>query len=94
MILYRVPSGYNHSPGTTAADVVQYEQRELGNNLGIRGSVLKSLAQFPASRINWYCLMYKDALRYGYTVEQYNITDDSVIIATDGDGGYLILQAQ
>ena len=89
MRLYRSETNYRHGPGTTAADVVRYEQDELGNDLGVGPYTLAFLDTAPASRLVWFCKCRADAERYGKEVKAYDVS--GCILAEDGDGGVLVL---
>lgn len=101
---YRTETGFE--PKGTAADVIRFEQDELGNDYGVTGEQLKELEKRPASDITWVGRTKEDVARYGVETEReptpeeiQNIPDDiseivkgGKIIATDGEGGYLVLK--
>jgi hypothetical protein len=97
---YRVESGFSNLRDTTAGDVVRFERDELGN-VGdfahITDEKLKELNNYSAHDIAWYTKNFEDAKRYSETddfsdIEEYELSGE--IIATDGDGGYLVLNNQ
>ena len=91
---YRTYSGYKPSKTDTAADVVRYEQEELGNELGISDDIIKELESYPAGRVVWITRTKTAAKRYGEPVT-INIPPGSRILCPDdGDGGSLIFLAQ
>jgi hypothetical protein len=89
MITYRAYTGYTHSKGVTAADVIRYERDTLGNRIDIPDRLLDSLENDPAEAVIWVTYREEDALRYGTEIEEIDIPSDALLIAEDGDGGYL-----
>ena len=87
---WRSPSGYEHAPGTTAGDVVRYEQDELGNPLGISDDVIAALDGVPADYLIWVARTKKAAEHYGGP-RPFQLGPHAVVIAEDGDDGYLVL---
>lgn len=106
---YRVETGLGSSADETAADVIRFEQEELGNDLGVSKEKLAELEKRPAKDIIWVGKLKEDVARYGVeagkeetiTPEQVESLVDEVtgtveggeIIATDDEGGYLILKS-
>jgi hypothetical protein len=90
---YRVPSGYSHDHGTTAAYVIRFEN-EMGNDLKVSPEVLKRLETLPANSLEWATKTRKAAERYGdkEEVELVDLGCHPEIIAEDGDDGYLVLK--
>ena len=93
---YRVDTGYQHDPGTTAADVIRYEL-SLGNPVEsyVSGDMLEKLEQFPASYVIWVTHNREDAERYaedGSEITEIALT--GTIVGEDGDGGYLVFKGQ
>ncbi len=88
---YRGESGYAHEPGQTAADVMRYEQEELGNDYGIAAEMYAELENYPATDLVWVTKQKGIAARYG-SPEEVPIPEGSRIIATDDEGGYLVLK--
>jgi len=88
---WRADTGFK--PSGTAEDVVRYEVEELGNeDIGEQARRTGiDLSRFPASQIVWVTKNKSVARHYG-EVEEYHIPQNSKIIATDGDGGYLVLK--
>ncbi len=91
---YRAPSGYQHRPGTTALDVILYEAEELGNSDILEQALTKAsratLASHPWSDVIWLTHSKRAAGRYGHP-ERVEIPKGSIVLAEDGDGGYLYL---
>lgn len=76
----------------SAGDVARYERDILSNDMPIVGDVLAFLDTLPASRIVWACRRRHDALRYGPEVDRIPSGDIAgVLVASDGDGGSLLL---
>ncbi len=88
---WRAETGYRHSVADTAADVVNYEQNELGNPLGVPAETVAELHNRPAGDLVWVTRTRKAAGRYGYP-EKYLLPAGSKAIAEDGDGGFLVLK--
>ncbi len=86
---YRAETGYRHDPGQTAGDVVRYEQEELGNDYGIGKDRLTYLDRFPAQAIKWVAKSKRVAAHYN-GASPIDV-EGHIIIAEDGDGGYLVL---
>ena len=86
--------------GKTAGDVVRFERDELGN-VGdfahITDEKLRELDNYSAKNIAWVTKTFEDAKRYSETpdfsdIDEFELSGE--IIATDGDGGYLVLNNQ
>lgn len=75
----------------TAADVVRFEQEELGNDLGVPVDVWPLLEAASARDVVWVCRNEHDALRYGGDVRELRLYQAVVVCAEDGDGGMLVL---
>jgi len=88
---YRSETGYKHEKGDTAEDVANYEQKELGNKLGVTNAVLAELKNYPATDLVWVTKTKGAAGRYG-TPADIALPQGSRIIGTDGEGGYLVLK--
>ncbi|MGV8845819.1 MAG: amidoligase family protein [Propionicimonas sp.] len=84
---------------TTAADVVEYEQGELENELGINQATIEALRGVSHSDVTWVTANATDADQYAFDGEGEPIADvercewdrPALVLATDGDGGYLVL---
>jgi hypothetical protein len=76
--------------GATVADIVRYEQDELGNDINVTKATLKKLEKIPATRSIWVTKTKRDAQHYG-TAYEVNLGDDCVAVGMDGDGGYLVV---
>lgn len=101
---YRVESSNLGIPrGATAKDIVDFEADELGNE-DIREQAIAmgvDLSQYPAESAVWVTDNQEDADYYlpeeergqqPSLIEESDISKDNVIIATDYQGGYLVLQ--
>lgn len=88
---WRVDTGYRHARGSTALDVVNYEQVDLGNDIKFDPSLTLELSSRPADDLVWVTKTKKDASRYG-SPQKYAVPNGSIIVGEDGDGGYLILR--
>lgn len=92
---YRAETGFIQDKGTTAADVVKFEEEELGNFEDFKHltpEVKSELAKYPAKDIAWITKNKEDAETYGVVDEVYDLGKNPKIIAEDGDGGYLVLK--
>lgn len=89
---FRVDTGFKQERGTTAGDVVRFEQDELGNDLGADAELLEELDRYPALDLVWVVPSRETALRYGEEVAQVNLGLDPRIVAEDGDEGYLVIR--
>jgi len=90
---WRSETGYQHDRGSTAADVVRYEQDDLGNDLGVSDGLLSELETISAEdgrTLVWVTRTKKDAARYG-GAKPFPVSPGAVILAEDGDGGCLVL---
>jgi hypothetical protein len=94
-VVWRVETGFRHDPDTSAADVVRYEQEELGNPLGIVPPLLLDLDAYPAAALLWVAFTRADALRYGNQADLIELQLDipAYVLAEDGNGGYLLFFA-
>lgn len=89
---WRAKSGYRHDAGATARDIVEYEQTELGNNIGVSASDMEALSLVPADRCLWVCRTRHEAMRYGKP-EMVDVGANAYIVAYDWSGGYLVVRA-
>ena len=89
-VAWRADSGFRHDAATSAADVIRYEQDELGNPLGITAALILELENYSAASLVWVTFQRHDAARYGKP-ERVKIDGQAYVIAEDGDGGFLIL---
>ena len=93
---FRSHSGLRHDRGCTAFDVVNYEGVELGNDYILEQAKnnvnLDDLKTRHASALVWVTRTKKDAARYG-TPELVTVPEGSRVVATDPDGGLLVLKA-
>lgn len=87
-------------PGASAADVIQYEQGELGNSLNVPRFLLNELTakQIPARDIVWICRTRHAARRYSGRQRGQPYKEDvsplALVVASDGEEpepGYLVL---
>lgn len=81
-------------PGTSAVDVVRYEQEELKNELDVPDFLLHELeqARLGADQIVWVCRTRDHARRYGRPYRE-PFGQHAIVVATDGEDerGYLVL---
>ena len=87
---WRVESGYDRG-GESIADQIEFEEKELENDYiaeQMRENIPTSELQETASRLIWITQYRKDAEIYGQPEE---IHCKGCIVATDEQGGYLIL---
>lgn len=79
--------------GASVADVIRYEQEELGNDLDVPEWVIEELESIPARAVVWVCRTKAHARRYGNVAYQERFDPGAaLILATDQDNGYLILE--
>jgi hypothetical protein len=88
--VWRAETGFKHDKGTTAADVVRYEQVELGNKLGVSAAKIKELENYSAENLRWVTTTKKAGLKYGKP-QKTPIGKQTELIARDGEGGLLLL---
>jgi hypothetical protein len=87
---YRAESGLIIK-GETAQDIVNFESYELGNtDIKQQAESLKiDLSKIQEKNVVWVTQKKDDAKYYGEP-ELYHIPKNSIVLATDGEGGYLI----
>ncbi|KKK86988.1 hypothetical protein LCGC14_2757740, partial [marine sediment metagenome] len=87
---FRAPTGTKVEG--TAADVVRYEQEELGNDLGVTSEQLKELENRPASDIVWVTRDKAEAARYAQQDVDAKVTPDDLaaVEEVDAAGGRII----
>jgi len=84
----------------TAADVIRFEEGELGNVLGVSRELLKELENYSARDVIWVTKEKKDAAYYlseGMTkkdISEVTSVKGGRIIASDEQGGFLVLRVQ
>lgn len=83
---YRAETGFQLEG--TAADVVRYEEEELGNELLVPSDVRACLARMPASAIIWVCISVEEARYYGDEIVPVWY---SQVVGSDGEGGFLVV---
>ncbi len=81
--------------GRTAADIINYERDELGNDDTARAFVIAKcrkmdLSKIPASSLLWVTPKREVAAHYG-DVRTTHLTKKALVLAADGDDGYLVL---
>lgn len=92
-VLYRGGPDSNMPSGMTLADVIRYEQEELGNEFDV---VYSFPSDYPASKLVWLCRTPEQAAHYGQSeedVHEVDVPEGSKIVAefTDEiDGGILV----
>ena len=93
----------NYDNELTAADVVEYEQDELGNDIGVDPMLLPFLRKLDAAALWWVCPLEEDAKRYETnddgdvlgeaSYEKFRLP--ALVIGNDGgDGGLLVLRLE
>ena len=87
---FRTPTGTTVKG--TAADVVRFEQDELGNDLGVSEEQLKNLETRPASDIVWVTREKVEAARYAQEDVDSEVTADDLTAVEEVDvvGGEII----
>lgn len=87
---FRSPTGFKQTRGTTAIDVVNFEEQELGNDLKLSKELREKLKTIPAERVIWVTRTKGQAQKYGENVEEINTAGGQVL--TDlGEDGMLVL---
>lgn len=86
---YRADTGFTHPKGRTALDVVNYEMKELRNEIGFNKVNIELCRNTPAAYCQWVTFNEDDAERYG-DVETI-LLNNPLIIGEDGKGGYLVI---
>lgn len=91
--MYRVETGYRQR-NSTAWDIVQYEQEEMGNDIGFPEEFIELAKRTQASECIWMTISRKAALRYsedrGRDIQTFDVRNE-LCIGEDGDEGYLML---
>jgi len=94
---YRAESGLL-AKGKTAQEIVDFEAKELGN-VDVKGKAEElakelgiELKNVSERDIVWVANTLEKAQDYGEDAEKVEISKDNIILAEDGDGGFLILQ--
>jgi len=80
--------------GKTAKEIIDFEADELGNE-DIRtqaNSLGLDLKNIPEKDVIWVTKNQKNAKDYGEEVDQVELGPNPLILATDGQGGYLIVK--
>lgn len=90
---YRADTGYNHRDDVSAYDVVKFETDELGNEdmMTQAKPFIQELKKSKAKNIAWFTKDKEVAERYG-TPDEIIMPEGYKVIATDNDGGYLLLK--
>lgn len=97
---YRVDTGFIQGNKTSALDVINFEENELGNKEygHLSSEQRNALKNYNAKDIVWVTKLKSDAARYSEgdisSVEDYTnqLGDNPKIITEDGDGGYLVFR--
>jgi hypothetical protein len=89
--VFRVASGYSHGRNVNVGDIIDYETKELGNELTVFDITLFSE---PARRSIWVTFdsataqeYLRDTLDTVSTLEVSNVR----VVASDNSGGYLVI---
>jgi ribonuclease BN (tRNA processing enzyme) len=95
---YRVDIPNWGIPGNaTAGDIVRFEQKELGNDLGVSDDLIRELDKYRYSDVVWVTKKKADAEYYlseGMTkadISEFTLGRGARIIADDKQGGFLVL---
>ena len=96
MIYWNRPYGWRAGTryiesGASAADVIRYEQEELGNDLDVPAFLLNELERIRSSCVVWVCRTKRHAARYGQPYKE-DFGTQALILANDQDNGYLLLE--
>jgi len=86
-VFYRGGGEGSMPRGKTAQDVINYETKELGNNIQIEPNI--KLGEIPSEKLVWLTEEEKDAIEYG-DVDEIELEGEYRIIARDQDGGILV----
>ena len=86
--VYRSPSGYWHNRGVRIADVLRFEQEELGNDDQLP-DVPEVILRASANDCAWVAIDPDTAKLYGDDVIEIEL-QEAIIIASDGCGGLLV----
>ena len=93
---YRSDTGYVHGRRDTALDVIKFESEELGNAgdfVNIPPRFKDALRDVSAKDVVWVTKTQEDAARYGTPDKIYDLGDTPLVLAQDGDGGFLLLKS-
>ncbi|MGH7813215.1 MAG: hypothetical protein ACREQI_04340 [Candidatus Binataceae bacterium] len=84
---WRAESGYRHRHEVTAADVVRFEQEDLGNEWpkSISPELLAELADYPASKLIWVARTQEIATLYGIAAP-IQLSQAAAVVYEDEDG--------
>lgn len=101
-IFFRVDSGMTLPKSTTALDVVMFERDENGNveEMDVALDIAKrnniDLSKYNWREIVWVTKTREDALRYVTNKEPIDVfvINNALILADDGDNGFLILDVR
>ena len=95
---YRVDIPNWGIPGNaTAGDIVRFEQKELGNDLGVSDDLIRELDKYRYSDVVWVTKKKADAEFYlseGMTkadIWEFTLGRGARIVADDKQGGFLVL---
>ena len=87
----------------TVAEILRYEQDELGNDNGVSPELVALLSDVSARKAMWITTERGDAERYAENdegmsfgaVETFEFPDGALVLTSeDGDGGYLVLDLE
>jgi hypothetical protein len=82
--------------GLTALDVVEFEENELGNYNDFKHlnkTIRKQLSNLKYNQVVWVCKTKVETNRYG-EAELIDLGKKPKILATDNEGGYLVLKGE
>jgi hypothetical protein len=96
---YRVDiPNWGISRDATAGDIVRFEQKELGNDLGVSEDLLRELDNYSYTNVIWVTKEREDAAYYlseGMTeadISEIDLGEGARIVAENGQGGFLVLR--
>ena len=88
---WRARQGFKQDPGTSAYDVLKYEELELGNKvMPVSKQARDELATRPAEEVVWVTRTREEALRYGEDVEAISLPRGARMLEDLGEEGALV----
>lgn len=92
LTVWRVETGFCHSPGRTAADVIRYEQELRGRAPALSPEHIPVFELHPADALLWVTFSFADALHFGRAEDVIELRLDirAYVVASDEQGGFLL----